>query len=110
MGAWLTLALAILAEVIGTSALKASDGFSRVGPSVLVVAGYAAAFWFLALTLKHLPVGIAYAVWSGVGTVLITLIGWIVFHQKLPPAAWLGIALIIAGVIVLNVYSRTPAH
>jgi small multidrug resistance pump len=110
MSAWLTLTFAILAEVIGTSALKASEGFSRLLPSVVVIAGYGTAFYFLSLTLKHMPVGIAYAVWSGVGTVLITLIGVLAFRQKIDLAGMLGIALIIAGVLVLNLLSKSGAH
>ncbi|MBB6241221.1 SMR family transporter [Rhodanobacter sp. MP1X3] len=110
MNAWLTLSLAILAEVIGTSALKASEGFSRLLPSVVVVAGYGVAFYFLSLTLKHIPVGIAYAVWSGAGTVLITLIGVLAFRQKIDLAGMIGIALIIAGVLVLNLLSKSSAH
>lgn len=110
MQAWLPLALAILAEVIGTSALKASAGFSRLWPSLVVVAGYGAAFYFLSLALRQIPVGIAYAVWSGVGTVLITLIGVLAFRQKIDAAGVLGIALIIAGVLVLNLWSKSGAH
>jgi small multidrug resistance pump len=110
MNPWLALGIAIVAEVIGTSALKASAGFSRLGPSLLVIAGYAVAFWFLAFTLKRIPVGIAYAVWSGTGTVLITLIGVWLFRQRLDAAAMIGIALIIAGVLVLNLVSSAAAH
>jgi small multidrug resistance pump len=110
MNAWLSLAVAILAEVIGTSALKASEGFSRLLPSTVVVAGYGVAFYFLSLTLKQIPVGIAYAVWSGAGTVLITLIGLLVFRQKIDLAGVVGIALIVAGVLVLNLLSSNSAH
>lgn len=110
MNAWLALVLAIIAEVIGTSALKASDGFSRLWPSLIVVAGYGAAFYLLAMTLKHIPVGITYAVWSGTGTVLITLIGVWVFRQKMDLAGVIGIALIIAGVLVLNLFSHSTVH
>lgn len=110
MNAWATLALAILAEVIGTSALKASEGFSRLWPSTMVVAGYCVAFYFLSLTLKHVPVGIAYAVWSGAGTVLITVIGVLAFRQKIDLAGIIGIALIVAGVLVLNLLSKSGAH
>ncbi|HET7266619.1 MAG TPA: multidrug efflux SMR transporter [Oleiagrimonas sp.] len=110
MNAWLALVIAIVAEVIATSALKASDGFSRLWPSLLVLAGYAVAFYFLAVTLKHMPVGIAYAVWSGAGTVLITLIGIIAFKQKIDLAGFVGIALIVAGVLVLNLVSRSTVH
>lgn len=110
MNAWLLLALAILAEVIGTSALKASMGFSRPWPSVVVVSGYGAAFYFLSLALRQIPVGVAYAVWSGTGTVLITLIGVLAFRQKIDAAGAIGIALIVAGVLVLNLWSRSGAH
>lgn len=110
MNAWLALAIAIVAEVIGTSALKVSEGFSRLGPSLVVVAGYAVAFYFLAVTLRHIPVGIAYAVWSGAGTVLITLVGVWMFRQKLDLAGVVGIALILAGVLVLNLLSRSTVH
>lgn len=110
MNAWLTLALAILAEVVGTSALKASEGFSRPWPSTVVVAGYGMAFYFLSLTLRQIPVGIAYAVWSGAGTVLITVIGVFAFRQKIDLAGVLGIGLIVAGVLVLNLLSKTSVH
>ena len=110
MNAWIALAIAIIAEVIGTSALKASDGFSRLGPGLLVVAGYAVAFYFLALTLRHMSVGVAYAVWSGVGTVLIALIGVWVFKQSIDLAGIVGIGLIIAGVLVLNLLSHSTVH
>jgi small multidrug resistance pump len=101
------LAIAIVAEVIGTSALKATEGFTRLVPSAVVVVGYGVAFYFLALALKHIPVGVAYAIWSGVGIALITLIGWIVFKQSLDAAALAGIGLIVLGVIVIQVFSRT---
>lgn len=107
---WLFLAIAIVSETIATSALKSSEGFTRLWPSVLVVLGYALAFYFLSLTLKVIPVGIAYAVWSGVGIVLITAVGWLVFGQKLDMPALLGMALIIAGVIVMNVFSGSGQH
>jgi small multidrug resistance pump len=110
MNAWLCLGLAILAEVIGTSALKASAGFSHLLPSVIVVAGYGVAFYCLSLTLRQIPLGIAYAVWSGAGTALIALIGVVVYRQKLDPAAVLGICLIVAGVLVLNLFSKSSAH
>src|SRR4029453_9576847 len=107
---WLYLLIAIVAEVVATLALRASDGFTRTLPSVLVVAGYGAAFYFLSLTLKTIPVGVAYAVWSGIGIVLISAAGWVMFGQKLDLAAIAGIALIAAGVIVLNVFSKSSAH
>lgn len=110
MNAWLLLALAIVAEVIGTSALKASEGFSRLWPSVVVVAGYGTAFYCLSLTLRQIPVGIAYAVWSGAGTVLVAAIGVLLYRQKIDLPGLLGIALIVAGVLVLNLWSKSGAH
>lgn len=107
MPAWLSLAAAICAEVIATSALKASTGFTRPAPSAVVVVGYGTAFYLLALTLRSVPVGVAYAIWSGAGTVLVALIGWWLYGQRLDWAAWLGIALIIAGVLVMNLLSRS---
>ncbi|HPA00922.1 MAG TPA: SMR family transporter [Chiayiivirga sp.] len=107
---WLLLALAILAEVIATSFLKSSAGFTRLWPSLAVVAGYAVAFWCLSLTLRTIPVGVAYAVWSGAGIVLVTAIAWAVHGQKLDAAGLLGIGLILAGVLVLNLFSRSTAH
>jgi small multidrug resistance pump len=107
---WLLLSIAIVAEVIATSALKAADGFTRPVPSLVVIAGYGIAFYFLSLALRGIPVGVAYAVWSGVGIVLISVIGWLVFGQTLDAAAVFGIVLIMAGVIVLHVFSRTPVH
>jgi len=110
MQQWLILGIAIVSEVIATSALKASDGFTRLLPSVIVVVGYGIAFYCLALVLRTLPVGIVYAIWSGVGVALIALAGWLLFGQTLDLAAILGISLIVAGVIVLNVFSKTVAH
>ncbi|KAF0811828.1 Multidrug transporter EmrE [Andreprevotia sp. IGB-42] len=107
---WIYLAIAIVAEVIATSALKASAGFSRLIPSSIVIAGYGIAFYFLALTLRTLPVGVAYAVWSGVGIVLVSLVGWVVYKQALDAAAMGGMALIIAGVLVMNLFSRSVPH
>lgn len=107
---WLYLALAIVAEVIATSFLKASAGFTKLGPSLVVVAGYGLAFFLLSLTLRSIPVGIAYAVWSGAGIVLISAVGWLALGQKLDPPALLGIGLILAGVLVLNLFSKTAVH
>ena len=107
---WVLLAAAIVAEVIATSALKSSDGFSRLWPSLLVVAGYGAAFFLLSLTLRAIPVGIAYAVWSGVGIVLVAAIAWLVHGQRLDAPAVLGMALIVAAVGVLNVFSKALGH
>nr|WP_233198626.1 MULTISPECIES: SMR family transporter [Luteimonas] len=108
--AYLYLGLAIVAEVVATSALKASDGFSRLGPSVLVVVGYAVAFYCLSLVMRSVPIGIAYAIWSGVGVTLITLIGWLVFKQPLDLPAVLGIGMIVGGVLVLQLFSKAAAH
>ncbi|ANN76872.1 DMT family transporter [Bordetella flabilis] len=104
---WVYLATAIVAEIIATSALKASDGFSRPWPAILTVAGYGVAFYFLSLTLREIPMGVAYAIWSGVGIALISLVGALFFDQRLDAPALIGMALIVAGVIVMNVFSRT---
>jgi small multidrug resistance pump len=107
---WFYLAIAIVSEVLATSALKASDGFTRLYPSVLVAVGYGSAFYFLSLTLRTIPVGIAYAVWSGVGVMLISLVGWVIYGQRLDTAALVGIGLIAAGVVLLNTFSKSVAH
>ena len=107
---WIFLCVAIIAEVIATSALKSSEGFSKPIASVIVVLGYIIAFYCLSLTLKTIPVGIAYAVWSGVGIVLITTVAWFVFDQKLDVWGIIGIALIMSGVLVLNLLSKTSSH
>lgn len=107
---WLFLFGAIIAEVIGTSALKASEGFSKPLPSILVLLGYGISFYFLSLTLKTIPVGIAYAVWSGMGIVLISLTAWILFGQKIDDWGFLGISLILIGVLILNLLSKNSNH
>ncbi len=107
---WIYLSIAILAEVIATSALKVSDGFTRPLPSIITAIGYGLAFYLLALTLKTIPVGIAYAIWSGAGIVAISLIGYFIFGQTLDTAALIGIGLILAGVLVLNVFSGSSGH
>lgn len=104
------LSIAIVAEVIGTSALKASEEFSKLWPSLIVIAGYGVAFYFLSLVLKTVPVGVAYAIWSGVGIVLIALVGALLFKQVPDTPAMLGMGLIIAGVVVMNVFSKTVSH
>ena len=106
---WLYLAIAIISEVIGTSALKAADGFTRFWPSVAVVSGYGIAFYCLSEVIRTVPVGVAYAIWSGVGTALIALIGWLVLGQKLDVAAVIGLTLIVSGVAVLNIFSKSIA-
>jgi small multidrug resistance pump len=110
MSAWAYLSLAILAEVIATSALKASNGFSQLLPSIVVIAGYGVAFYCLSLALRSVPLGIAYAIWSGAGTALIALLGVVLYKQKLDAAAISGIGLIVAGVLVLNLFSKSSAH
>ena len=107
MNAYLTLAIAIVAEVTATSSLKASEGFTRLGPSILVVIGYGITFYFLSLTLKSMSVGIAYAIWSGIGIVLISSVGWLLFGQKLDLPALIGMALIIAGCLLINLFSKS---
>jgi small multidrug resistance pump len=106
----LVLALAILSEVVATSALKASDGFTRLWPSVLTALGYGVSFYCLSLTLRVLPVGIVYGIWSGIGIVLISAAGWAFFGEKLDLAAIVGLALIVAGVLVVNLLSETVRH
>ena len=103
---WLYLSIAILAEVVATSSLKAAEGFTRLTPSLMVILGYGTAFYFLSLTLRTMQVGTAYAIWSGVGTVLVSLIAWILFNQKLDAAAIAGITLIIAGVVIIKFLSQ----
>lgn len=104
------LLAAILCEVIATSALKAAEGFTRLWPSIIVVIGYGLAFYCLSLTLRTIPVGIAYALWSGIGIVLIAVAGWIFYRQPLDMPAIIGMALIVAGVLVINLFSRTAGH
>lgn len=109
MPPWLLLALAIVCEVTGTSFLKASDGFSRLVPSVIVLVSYTSAFYFLSLALRSVPVGIAYAVWSGAGIALIALIGWLFLGQRLDATALLGMGLIAGGVAVVSLSSSRVA-
>ena len=104
---WLYLFIAIVTEVIAANALKASEGFTKWVPLVIVAVGYGTSLFFFSLTLKTIPLGIAYAIWSGVGIVLIALIGWLYFHQKLDMPAIVGMALIVAGVVVINLLSKT---
>ncbi|WP_127805253.1 EmrE family multidrug efflux SMR transporter [Hydrogenophaga sp. NH-16] len=108
--AYLYLGAAILAEVIATSLLKTSQGFTRLWPSVATVIGYAISFYCLAQTLGSVPTGVAYAIWSGVGIVLISLIAWWVFGQSLDAPALIGMGLIVAGVVVINLFSKSVAH
>lgn len=107
---WLYLFLAILAEVIATSALTPSTGFTRPVPSILVVTGYGLAFFFMSLALKSIPVGVAYAIWSGVGMALIAVVGYCVFQQKLDAAAIVGILLVMGGVLVITLFSKSTSY
>lgn len=107
---WLFLAIAIVSEISATSALKASAGFTKAAPSIVVVIGYLLSFYFLSLTLKAIPIGIAYAIWAGLGIVLLAVVGWVVYGQQLDTAAMLGISLILAGILVLNLFSKTASH
>jgi small multidrug resistance pump len=110
VSAYLTLAIAVIAEVIGTSALKSSAGFTRLLPSLIVVVGYGAAFYFMSLSLRTMPVGIAYGIWSGLGIILISAIGWIALGQKLDLPALIGLGLILSGLLVINLLSRSTGH
>jgi len=108
--AYFYLAIAIVAEVIATSALKASAEFTKLVPSILVVVGYCVAFYFLTLVLRTIPIGISYAIWSGLGIVLITLVGIFMYKEIPDGPALMGMGLIIAGVVVINLFSKTTAH
>ncbi len=110
MNGYAWLGLAIVAEVIATTALKASDSFSKLGPSLITIASYGFAFWCLSHSMKTVPVGVGYAIWSGVGIVLITAIAWVLFKQKLDPPAMIGMGMILAGVVVINVFSKSAGH
>lgn len=107
---WFYLGIAIVAEVIATSTLKTTSNFTRLWPSLIVVAGYGVAFYCLTLTLKSVPVGVAYAVWSGVGIVLVALTAWLWHKQALDLPAIIGMALIVTGVIVMNLFSSSIGH
>ncbi|WP_373387195.1 multidrug efflux SMR transporter [Pseudomonas alcaligenes] len=110
MSGYLYLAIAIVAEVIATTALKAAEGLSKPLPLALVVIGYGIAFWMLSLVMKSIPVGVTYAIWSGLGIVLISIASLLLYDQKLDLAALLGIALIIAGVLVIQLFSGSSGH
>ncbi|WIJ24941.1 SMR family transporter [Devosia sp. RR2S18] len=110
MPAYLFLAIAVVCEVVATTALKASEGFTRLVPSLVVVIGYSIAFYFLSLTLKTIPTGVAYALWSGFGIILVSLISFLLYRQALDLPAVIGIGLILAGVLVINLFSQSSAH
>ncbi len=104
---WIYLIIAIVGEIIATSSLKESSGFTRLVPSVITVIGYGITFYFLSLALKQIPMGIAYAVWAGVGILLVALVGYFRFHQKLDTPAIIGMLLIIFGVVIVQAFSKT---
>jgi len=108
--AWIYLAAAIFFETVGTTALQASQQFTRLAPSIVVVVSYALAFYLLSFVLRFMPVGVVYAIWSGLGICFITAIAWIVFGQKLDLPAVIGLALIIGGIVVIQVFSKAAHH
>ena len=110
MNNWVYLGLAIVSEVLATASLKSTEGFTRLVPSIVVLVGYSAAFYFLSLTLDTIPIGVAYAVWSGVGVATITLVSFVLYHQKIDVAGLVGIGLIVAGVVVLRLFSETAVE
>ncbi len=107
MNKWAYLTLAIASEVLATSSLKSTEGFTKFWPSVIVLVGYSAAFYFLSLTLDTIPISVAYAIWSGVGVAAVTAISVLAFNQKMDVAGYLGIILIVAGVVVLRLFSES---
>jgi len=107
---YIYLGIAIVAEVAATSFLKSSEGMVKLWPTLASVAGYAIAFYFLSITLKEIPTGIAYGIWSGVGIVLVSAIGWLWFKQSLDAPALAGIGMIMAGVLTINLFSKSVAH
>ena len=107
---WIYLSIAIISEVIATMSLKHSDGFKNLIPSIIVVIGYGIAFYFLSLTLKSMTIGIAYAIWAGAGIVLLSVFGYLFLKQELDLPAIIGLALIVIGVVVINVFSNTVSH
>lgn len=110
MQVYLLLVLAILAETAGTTALQASQQFTRFWPSVVVVIAYGLSFYLLAITLKYMPVGVVYAIWAGLGIVFIAAIGYVVFGQKLDLPAVIGIAMILTGIVVIQLFSKVAPH
>ena len=108
--AWVYLGFAIVAEIIATSALQATQGFTKLWPSVLTLVGYGLAFYFLSLSLRSIPMGVAYAIWSGVGIVCVSIIAFFLYKQSLDLAAILGMTMIVGGVVVINLFSKTVGH
>ena len=107
---WVYLVLAIVGELVGTSAFKGAEGFTRLWPSLISIAGYVVAFYFLSLSLKDIPVGIAYAMWSAIGIVLVSIVGYFLYDQKIDLPAMVGIGLIIIGVVIMNLFSKSVSH
>ena len=107
---WFFLTAAIIGELIGTSALKSAEGFTKIGPSFISIIGYAFAFYFLSPTLKEIPVGIAYALWSAIGIVLISVIGYLLYDQRLDLPAIIGLGFIVTGVVITNLFSKWAVH
>ena len=110
MPAYALLALAILCEVVATTAIKAAEGFTRLVPSVIVIVGYGAAFYLLSRVLDRIPLGVAYAIWGGGGIVIVAILAWVIYGQRPDAAGLLGIGLIVAGVLVLNLLSKASVH
>ena len=110
MNHWLALAIAIAAEVVATSAMKASNEFTQLVPTLIAFVGYGTAFYFMTISMRVLPIGIMYAIWSGMGIVLISIVGWLVYKQNLDMPAIIGMALIIAGAVIINVFSKSVVH
>ncbi|SHM20337.1 small multidrug resistance pump [Roseovarius litoreus] len=107
---YILLIFAIAAETLGTSALQASQQFTRLGPTLLAIVAYAIALYLLGLTLKYIPVGVAYAIWSGLGIVFIAIIGFVLFGQRLDPPAIIGTSMILGGIVVIQLFSKTTPH
>jgi len=110
MKSWMLLLCAVFCEVVGTSAIKYSEGFTKVVPTIVVFIGFGVAFYLLSITLKVIPIGMAYAVWSGLGIVLISVIGHFVFNQRLDVPAFIGMSFIIGGVLIMQIFSKAVAH
>jgi small multidrug resistance pump len=110
MNPWLAISIAIAVEVVATSALKASQEFTRLWPSLCVVIGYGISFYFMTISLRAIPLGVMYAIWSGVGILAISILGWIVYKQALDLPAMIGVALIVLGVVVIHLFSKTVVH
>ena len=110
MNHWLALAIAIVAEVIATSTMKATNEFTRFWPSLVVVLGYGTGFYFMTISMRVLPIGIMYALWSGVGILVVSIMGWVIYRQALDIPAIIGMSFIVAGVVVINVFSKSIGH